>query len=168
MKLIPRSLYGRLLATALVATLAALAFAGLAIGAVLEHFVMDGLDQRLDAQIALLATAVGPDGSIDRARIVSPAPYGQPGSGWGWRIDSPAGAVASADMPRIDQPPGPPDPPHRRERRRDDDRPIRSTGETRMAAPAMPAPSRSRAAPARSASLLPPRARSSNGRSAPP
>lgn len=118
MKLIPRSLYGRLLAAAAVATLAALAFAGLAIGAVLERFVMQGLDQRLDAQIALLATAVRPDGSIDRARIVSPAPYDQQGSGWGWRIDTPGGTIASADLPRIDQPP---DPPRHRDRHRDDD-----------------------------------------------
>jgi len=118
MKLIPRSLYGRLLAAAAVATLAALAFAGLAIGAVLEHFVMQGLDQRLDAQIVLLETAVRPDGSIDRARIVSPMPYDQQGSGWGWRIDTPGGTIASADLPRIDQPP---DPPHHRDRLRDDD-----------------------------------------------
>jgi signal transduction histidine kinase len=123
MRLIPRSLYGRLLAAALVATLAALAFAGLAIGAVLEHFVMQGLDQRLDAQIALLATAVRPDGSIDRARIVSPAPFDRQGPGpdsnWGWRIDSPTGTIAP-DLPQIDQPP---DPPHHRERRRDKDGP---------------------------------------------
>ena len=118
MKLIPRSLYGRLLAAALVATLAALAFAGLAIGAVLERFVMQGLDQRLDAQIALLQTAVRPDGSIDRARILSPAPYDQQGSGWGWRIDSPGETIASADLPPIDQPP---DPPRHRDRHRDDD-----------------------------------------------
>ena len=118
MKLIPRSLYGRLLAAAAVATLAALAFAGLAIGAVLEHFVMQGLDQRLDAQIALLETAVRPDGSIDRARIVSPMPYDQQGSGWAWRIDAPGGTIASADLPRIDQPP---DPPRHRDRHRDDD-----------------------------------------------
>ncbi|MFA6114861.1 MAG: HAMP domain-containing sensor histidine kinase [Sphingomonas sp.] len=105
MRLMPRSLFGRLAALAALATIAALAFAALAIGAVLERFVMQGLDQRLDAQVALLATAVGPDGTVDRSRIVSPAPFDRAGSGWGWRIDAPAGTLASADLPQIEQPP---------------------------------------------------------------
>ncbi|WEK00004.1 MAG: HAMP domain-containing sensor histidine kinase [Candidatus Sphingomonas phytovorans] len=118
----PRSLFGRLAALAALATIAALAFAALAIGAVLEHFVMQGLDQRLDAQVALLATAVGPDGTVDRSRLVSPAPFDRAGSGWGWRIDAPAGSIASADLPRIEQPP-PPDLQDHRHRRREEGEP---------------------------------------------
>lgn len=116
MRLMPRSLFGRLAALAALATIAALAFAALAIGAVLERFVMQGLDQRLDAQVALLATAVGPDGSVDRARIVSPAPFNRTGSGWGWRIDAPAVTLASADLPQIEQPPPPDADGHHRRR----------------------------------------------------
>lgn len=79
--LLPRSLYGRLLVTALLATLAALAFAAFAIGAVLDRFVMHGLDERLDAQIAVLAQALRPDGSVDRGRLVLAAPYDDPRGG---------------------------------------------------------------------------------------
>lgn len=105
MRIVPRSLRGRLMALSAVATLAALAFAGLAIGAVLERFVMQGLDQRLDAQIALLARAVAPDGRVDRAKIVSPAPYDEAGSGWGWRIQAPTEMIRSPgdSAPRIER-----------------------------------------------------------------
>jgi signal transduction histidine kinase len=127
-KLLPRSLYGRLLATALLATLAALAFAAVTIGAVLDHFVMRGLDDRLDAQIAVLAQAVRPDGAVDRSRLVLAAPYDRADSGWGWRIDaqgrtiaSPAapdlGAMHDAPGPRFDRPP--PDGPFGRHHRDD-------------------------------------------------
>ncbi|QNQ08097.1 sensor histidine kinase [Sphingomonas alpina] len=119
MRLMPKSLYGRLLATALLATLAALAFAAVAIGAVLERFVMHGLDQQLDAQIAILATAIGPDGAIDRGRISLAPPYDRADSGWGWRIDAPAGTIRSPAAPdpgpfRLDEPP-----PHLRPDRND-------------------------------------------------
>ncbi|QNA84861.1 HAMP domain-containing histidine kinase [Sphingomonas sp. So64.6b] len=128
MRLVPKSLYGRLLATALLATLAALAFAAVAIGAVLERFVMHGLDQQLDAQIAILATAIGPDGAIDRGRIALAAPYDRADSGWGWRIDSPVGTIGSPAAPdpgpfRLEEPP-----PHLRPDRADradEPRPLR-------------------------------------------
>jgi signal transduction histidine kinase len=99
MRLLPRSLHGRLVLLSLVATLAALAFAAVAIGAILERFVTAGLDDRLDAQIALLATAVRPDGSIDPGRAPVAAPYDDPDSGWGWRIVAPRGTLASPAPP---------------------------------------------------------------------
>ncbi|MBP2275262.1 sensor histidine kinase [Sphingomonas echinoides] len=108
--LLPRSLYGRLLVTALLATLAALAFAAFAIGAVLDRFVMHGLDQRLDAQIAVLAQAIRPDGSVERGRLVLAAPYDDPHGGWGWRIDAQGKTIASPAPPDLDAmhpPPGP-------------------------------------------------------------
>ena len=104
MTLLPRSLYGRLLVTALVATLAALAFAALTIGAVLDRFVMRGLDDRLDAQIAVLAQAVRADGSIDRARLVLAEPYDDRRSGWGWRIDAGGATIASPAPPDLAPP----------------------------------------------------------------
>ncbi|MES2020568.1 MAG: ATP-binding protein [Pseudomonadota bacterium] len=119
--LLPRSLYGRLLVTALLATLAALAFAAFAIGTVLDRFVMHGLDQRLDAQIAVLAQAIRPDGSVERGRLVLAAPYDDPHGGWGWRIDAQGKTIASPAPPDLDAmhpPPGPRfDPPALAERR---------------------------------------------------
>ncbi len=115
MKLLPRSLYGRLALLSVVATLAALAFAALAIGAILERFVTAGLDDRLDAQIALLATAVRPDGSIDASRAPIAAPYNDADSGWGWRIVAPRGTLASPTPPEAegaDLLPAPPPRPH--------------------------------------------------------
>ncbi|HEX8446601.1 MAG TPA: HAMP domain-containing sensor histidine kinase [Sphingomonas sp.] len=113
MTLVPRSLVGRLLAISALSTLAALLFAAFAIGHVLERFVMSGLDQRLDAQVAVLARAVGPDGRVDRARMIDLPPFGVAGSGWIWRIDGPAGAVRSSGgslmIPRRDRPPPPPE-----------------------------------------------------------
>ncbi len=122
MTVLPRSLYGRLLATALLATLAALAFAAVTIGAVLDRFVTRGLDDRLDAQIAVLAQAVRPDGTIDRNRMVLAAPYDDPAGGWGWRIDAPGRTIASPAPPDLDamaHPAGPAPPPFVRHRRGD-------------------------------------------------
>jgi signal transduction histidine kinase len=102
MKLLPRSLYGRLLLLSGLSTLAALTFAAFAIGAVLERFVVSGLDDRLDAQIALLAAAVRRDGSIDPARATLAAPYDDPRSGWGWKIVAPRGALGSPAPPEAE------------------------------------------------------------------
>jgi signal transduction histidine kinase len=122
MRLVPRSLYGRLLLASIVATAAALALAALAIGAVLERFVTQGLDQRLDAQIAVLAAAVRPDGSIDRSRIVVlPASRREQDGGWWIEKDGafaigslpPAAIAALIERPRQ---------PHDREHHRRDDR----------------------------------------------
>lgn len=98
------SLRGRLIVIALVSTVAALAFAGIAIGHVLERFVMRGLDDRLDAQVMVIARAVRPDGSIDRARAIDLPPFDEAGSGWAWRVDGPNGrhwasAPGAADLP---------------------------------------------------------------------
>lgn len=95
MRLLPRSLRGRLLVTASAALVVALAFAGVSIGHVLERFVTQNLDERLDAQIAVVARAVRPDGSIDPRAAIDLPPFNRPGSGWTWRIDAPGGTIAS-------------------------------------------------------------------------
>ncbi|MGI4731361.1 MAG: sensor histidine kinase [Janthinobacterium lividum] len=89
--LLPRSLFGRLLGIAALTTIAALAFAAVAIGQVLERFVIRGLDQQLDAQVGILARAVRADGSLDRARVVDLPAFDEPGSGWSWQVDAPGG-----------------------------------------------------------------------------
>lgn len=98
MRLIPRSLFGRLLGTAAIALFAALIFAGFAIGNVLERFVMHGLDERLDAQIAIVSRAVRSDGSLDPAGAVDLPPFDRLGSGWAWEVRAPSGIMRSASL----------------------------------------------------------------------
>ena len=99
-----------------ISTLFALVFAGFAISHVLERFVMRGLDDRLDAQITVVARAVRPDGRLDRTRIVDLAGFDSPGSGWAWQVAGPAGRLTSdgsASRPVVLPGPGigPPRPP---------------------------------------------------------
>ena len=103
MRVWPRSLSGRLLGIAALTTIAALAFAALTIGHVLERFIIHGLDQQLDAEIGMLASAVRSDGTLDRSRVVDLPAFAERGSGWGWRADSPRGrwtGGAVIDLPR--------------------------------------------------------------------
>ncbi len=87
----PRSLFGRLLAVATLATLAALLLASVAIGHVLERFVMRGFDDRLDAQTMVLARAVDLRGQLDRSRAIDLPGFDESGSGWVWQVRSPDG-----------------------------------------------------------------------------
>jgi hypothetical protein len=98
MRLVLQSLYGRLLTSAVLFITVALVVAGLSIGRVLEHFVMHGLDERLDAQIALLARTVRPDGKLDAGAIRDVPPFDRPGSGWAWQIDAPGGTLRSTSL----------------------------------------------------------------------
>jgi signal transduction histidine kinase len=77
------------LAIAALSTIAALLFAGFAISHVLERFVMRGLDDRLDAQVQVLARAVRPDGTLDRMRVINLPGFDEPNAGWVWRVDGP-------------------------------------------------------------------------------
>ena len=104
LRLIPRSLFGRMLAIAALSTGLALVFAGITIGNVLERFVMRGLDERLDAQVAVLARAVRPDATLDRSRAVDLPEFGVPGSDWSWHVDGPAGRVDSGTTPPLPAP----------------------------------------------------------------
>lgn len=104
----PWSLRARILTLSAAATLLALAIAGWTTAGILTHFVTEGLDQRLDAQIALMASAVRDDGTVDRARIERRTSAMTLGSDWRWRIVGPAGTIGSADFPALDPPPPPP------------------------------------------------------------
>jgi len=124
MRLLPRSLSGRLLATAAVTIAIALAFAAAAIGHVLERFVMSGLDDRLDAQIAIVSRAVGPDGTLDATKVIDLPPFDQAGSGWAWEVVGPAGTLRSASLKGVDLPlPSDDGPPWHRDRDRVRERP---------------------------------------------
>ncbi|VVT12503.1 hypothetical protein SPHINGO391_430011 [Sphingomonas aurantiaca] len=104
LRIIPRSLFGRMLVIAALSTGLALVFAGITIGNVLERFVMRGLDERLDAQVAVLARAVRPDATLDRTRAVDLPDFGVPGSDWSWHVDGPAGRVDSGTTPPLPAP----------------------------------------------------------------
>ncbi len=106
----PRSLSGRMLLVSAIATLVALGLGGLAMATLLERFVVEGLDRRLDADLALMASVVGPDGRIDTARLAARRAALGTGREWRWRIEAPGGTVGSADFPALAGPihPGPP------------------------------------------------------------
>lgn len=102
-----------MLAISAISTLLALLFAAFTISHVLERFVMHGLDDRLDAQIAVLAREIRPDGSFDRSRAVDLPGFGESESGWSWQVDGPSGhwqSVAGSRRIMV----APPRPPGRR------------------------------------------------------
>ncbi|MET0934967.1 MAG: HAMP domain-containing sensor histidine kinase, partial [Luteibacter sp.] len=105
MRLIPRSLSGRLLAISALTIIVALAFAAVAIGYVLERFVIHGLDQQLDAEVTMLARAVREDATLDPARVVDLPVFERTGQGWGWRVESPQGRWTGGDAIRDAGPP---------------------------------------------------------------
>lgn len=117
----PRSLQGRMLLLSAVAILAALGIAGWAIAGVLERVVTEGIDRRLDAEIALMASVVDGDGRVDRAALAQRQGALDAGRDWLWRIEAPGGAIGSTNRfvprpdaappgPRLPGPPGPPPP----------------------------------------------------------
>ena len=57
MKLLPTSLFGRMLVLSLLASLAALVIAGVAISRVLERFVTTSIDARLSDRLVALESA---------------------------------------------------------------------------------------------------------------
>lgn len=104
MRLLPRSLFGRMFALSLVATLGALVVAGFAIGGVLERFVTGSMDARLGDRLVALRSAVRDDGSLDRqqlARVTAGIRPREP-----WRIETSGDVVGSGgDLALIDEPP---------------------------------------------------------------
>ena len=96
MRLLPRSIRGRLLALSAIATLLALIVAGVAIGGILERFVVHGADQRLDNEGFVLASLVTRDGGIDRTRAAEIEAGFAPGDVW--RIDTPSGSLSRGGL----------------------------------------------------------------------
>lgn len=100
---LPRSLFGRMLALSLGATLAALLVAGFAISGVLERFVTDGIDARLGDRLVALGSAVRADGSLDRAqlaRVSERIPRNEP-----WLIETDTQAIAGGGHIGLIRPP---------------------------------------------------------------
>ncbi|MCD0419802.1 hypothetical protein LOC51_21520 [Rubrivivax sp. JA1024] len=114
------SLSRRLLVAAGAFIAAALIIATILIAFVLHRFVQGQVDQRLDAQIAFLASTlqVGKDGRLMIAGNADGPPFDRPGRGWYWKISSPANALRSRSLgsddfltPDVDGWPAPPPPP---------------------------------------------------------
>ena len=127
LRIVPRSLFGRMLAIAAFSTGIALLFAGVTIGHVLERFVTRGLDERLDAQVAVLARAVRPDATLDRMRAIDLPEFGEPGSNWSWQVEGPAGRFDSGTTPPPNiSKPAPTIPPPPPALPRNDERPLPS------------------------------------------
>lgn len=88
--------------------LAALSLAGLVMAHVLERFVTESLDRRLDGEISLLASAVDADGRIDGTRLRERLAAFEGGPDWNWRIVAPHETAGSPDFPQLDAGPPPP------------------------------------------------------------
>ena len=106
---LPRSIHGRMILISGAAILAALLLAGWGLASALEGIVTRGLDQRLDSEIAVLASAIDRQGKVDRARIDQRRGLLEPEPGWRWRIAGPDGVIGSGDFPPLaaPHPPGP-------------------------------------------------------------
>ncbi|NLS27615.1 Adaptive-response sensory-kinase SasA [Sphingomonas sp. S2M10] len=98
------SLRTRMILLSALATLIALGLAGWTMAGVLGRVVTGGIDQRLDAQLAVLASAVRQDGSIDRARLAARQGSLAAGPGWRWRIEGPRRSMGSSDFPALRPP----------------------------------------------------------------
>lgn len=98
------SLRARMLLVSALVTLVALGLAGWTMAGVLARVVTGGIDQRLDAQLAVLASVVDQDGHVDRARLSARQGSLAAGPGWYWRIEGPAGTIGSADFPALRPP----------------------------------------------------------------
>ncbi|MDO9370372.1 MAG: HAMP domain-containing sensor histidine kinase [Sphingopyxis sp.] len=102
MRFVPGSIRGRMLLLSLGATLISLLVAGVVITHVLERVVTQGIDRRLDAEIALLASSVDANGAIDKPRLARLRGALYAGPEWHWQIQSPAETVASGNFPALD------------------------------------------------------------------
>lgn len=102
MKLLPRSIRARLLMAGVALTGVALLLAALLIREGVYDLVRRSLNERLDAQIALLLRSVRADGSVDGAMLTELGPFTQHRRGWGWQIETPTRVYASRDVSRLD------------------------------------------------------------------
>ena len=87
MKLIPNSIAGRLALSAITMITIALIVAALGIGFALERFIRGQIDQRLDAQITNIASAITMDaGTLKLTTNVDAPPFERRSAGWYWQV----------------------------------------------------------------------------------
>jgi signal transduction histidine kinase len=99
MRLVPQSIAGRLALSAAIMIGIALIVSAVAIGFVLERFIRGQIDQRLDAQITSISSALVSEGdALKLAANVDSAPFDRPYSGWYWQVTTATQALRSASL----------------------------------------------------------------------
>jgi len=133
MRLVPRSLAGRMALASAILILIAVVAAGAGTAFTVQRFVRGQIDQRLDTQIAGVAAALSiADSALSLGRWTEAPPFDRPRSGWYWQASSGESVISSASLagrelgaddgkdPWVDEPherDGPPGPPiYRRSR----------------------------------------------------
>ncbi|MDX7952520.1 HAMP domain-containing sensor histidine kinase [Lichenihabitans sp. Uapishka_5] len=98
----PRSLAGRLIASALIFIALAILATGFAVQVSLHRFVRGQIDQRLDTEILTLRSSFEPgvDGRLVPARGVEAPPFDDPRTGWIWLARSGATTWMSPGLHR--------------------------------------------------------------------
>ena len=86
MRLMPRSLRGRLIVSAVAFIVLAILATGVAVQVSLHRFVQGQIDQRLDSEVMQLASSfeAGAGGRLVMSRNVDGPPFDDPRSGWVW------------------------------------------------------------------------------------
>ena len=116
------SLGRRLLLAASAFIAVALVIAAVVIGFVLHRFVQGQIDQRLDTQIAFLASMlhVNDAGELSLGGSADGPPFDRPARGWYWQVRGPQNLLRSQalgdgtlDLSALSLPPPPPPPPDR-------------------------------------------------------
>lgn len=94
------SLARRLWLAAMLFIVLALSVAGFAIDRALDRFTALQIDQRLDAQLLALASAltIGPDGQVGLRRDLDLPPYDRVLSGWYWQVTGDGVALQSRSL----------------------------------------------------------------------
>ena len=98
-RLVPKSIVGRLALGSAVLVAAALVITGISTGIVLSRFIRGQIDQRLDAQIGAVATALSAQANLpDRLSISDTPPFDRPYSGWYWTASTENHVYRSASL----------------------------------------------------------------------
>ncbi|WP_421914298.1 sensor histidine kinase [Mesorhizobium sp.] len=87
----------------MIAIVAALLLAAMVIAIILQRFVVGQIDQRLDAQIFAISSALqrDGDGKITVTPALSGPPYDRPQSGWAWQVSWPSGDLVSTSLAAV-------------------------------------------------------------------
>ena len=111
MRFTPASLAGRLLLVAAILIVAALAGAGAITGLILHRFIQGQVDQRLDTEIAAVASTlkVASGDRLALGQQINAPPFDRAGTGWYFEVIDGDNRIRSASLGSADlQPPPPP------------------------------------------------------------
>jgi len=106
MRFKPKSLGGRLFLIAAILIVVALAIAGSITGLILYRFIRGQVDQRLDAEIAAISSAlsVTPENRLAFKGQIDMPPFDRPGSGWTFEIFDGDNRIRSTSLGGADLP----------------------------------------------------------------